>query len=87
MAITGPGVIDALTAGQPGDAHPKRRLADIRRVVASIGLTVATASVLFSGSSGGNSNQKSRAGLAEVLGWTGGQLIVGAVGLAVIARG
>jgi hypothetical protein len=79
-------VFDALTAGQPDDEHPKRRLADVGRAALYVALTIATVSVLVSGSSG-SSNQKSQAGTAEVLGWTGGQLIVGAVGIAVIAAG
>src|SRR3954468_8769621 len=37
-------IFDALTAGQPDDAHPKRRLADVGRAVLYIGLTVATVS-------------------------------------------
>lgn len=80
-------IFDALTAGQPDDAHPTRRLADLARAALYVGLTVATVSVLVSGSSGSSSNQKSQTGTAEVLGWTGGRFIVGAIGVAVIAAG
>jgi hypothetical protein len=77
---------DAATAGEPDDAHPKRRLADIGRTFLYGSLTLATISILVSGSSGGGS-QKSRTWTAHVLGWPGGQLLVGAVGLAIAIAG
>ncbi len=80
---------DAITAGEPGDAHPKRRLADVGRAALYVSLTVATVGILASGSSGSSSSssQKSQAWTAQVLGWPGGQLIVGAIGAAIAIAG
>ena len=80
-------VYDALTAGEPDDAHPKRRLADVGRAALYVSLTVAAVSILMSGSSGSSSSQKSQTWTAQVLGWTGGQLLVGAVGAAIAITG
>jgi hypothetical protein len=80
-------VHDALTAGQPDDAHPKRRLGDVGRAALYVSLTVATVSILVSGSSGSSSSQKSQTWTAKVLGWPGGQLLVGAIGLAIAIAG
>lgn len=78
---------DAATAGEPDDAHPKRRLADLGRAVLYGSLTVATLSILLSGRSGGGGSQKSQTWTAKVLGWPGGQLMVGAVGVAIAIAG
>ncbi len=80
-------VHDALTAGEADDAHPKRRLADVGRAALYVSLTVATISILVSGSSGSGSSQKSQTWTAKVLGWPGGQLLVGAMGLAIAITG
>ena len=78
---------DAITAGEPGDAHPKRRLADVGRAALYVSLTVVTVAILASGSSGSSSSQKSQTWTAQVLGWPGGQLIVGAIGAAIAIAG
>ena len=78
---------DALTAGEPDDAHPKRRLADLGRAVLYVSLTVAAVSILVSGSSGSSSSQKSQTWTAKVLGWPAGQLLVGAVAAAIAIAG
>lgn len=80
-------VHDAATAAEPGDAHPKRRLADVGRAVLYGSLTFATASILVSGRSGGGGSEKSKTWTAEVLGWPGGQVLVGAVGIAIAIAG
>lgn len=80
-------VFDAITAGARDDQHPKRRLADVVRAAIYAGLTFATISILVSGSSGSSSSTKSKTWTATVLGWSGGRLLVGAAGLAVIAAG
>lgn len=80
-------VHDAMTAGEPDDAHPKRRLADVGRAVLYAALMAATSSILVSGRSGGSSSQKSQTWTAEVLAWPGGQLLVGAIGAAIAIAG
>jgi len=80
-------VHDALTAGQPDDSHVRRRLADVGRAVLYGSLTVAAISLIASGSSGGGSSQKSQTWTAKMLGWPGGQLLVGAVGVAIVVTG
>jgi hypothetical protein len=78
---------DAITAGQPDDAHPKRRLADVGRAALYVSLTVASVSILFSGRAGGSSSQKSQTWTATALGWPGGQPLVGAIGAAIAIAG
>src|SRR5690349_8377838 len=80
-------VHDALTAGESDDAHPKRRLADVGRAALYVSPTVAAVSILLSGSSGSSSSQKSQTWTATVLGWPGGQLLVGAIGVAIAVAG
>ncbi len=79
-------VHDAATAAEPGDSHPKRRLADIGRAVLYGSLTFATVTILVSGRSTGGS-ERSKTRTAEVLGWPGGQVLVGAVGVAIAIAG
>jgi hypothetical protein len=80
-------VHDAITAGKSDDAHPKRRLADVGRTALYGSLTVAAVSILVSGSSGGSSSQRSQTWTAKVLGWPGGQVLVGTVGAAIAIAG
>jgi len=80
-------VHDAITAGTPDDAHPKRRIADLGRAALYVSLTVAAVAIVTSGRSGSSSSQKSQTWTAQVLGWPAGQLLVGAVGAAIAIAG
>jgi hypothetical protein len=80
-------VHDAITAGTPDDAHPKRRLADLGRAALYVSLTVAAVAIVTSGRSGSSSSQKSQTWTAQVLGLPAGQLLVGAVGAAIAIAG
>jgi hypothetical protein len=78
---------DAITAGEPDDAHPKRRIGDVGRAALYVSMTVAAVAILSSGSAGASSSQKSQTWTAQVLGWPGGQLLVGAIGAAIAVSG
>jgi len=78
--------VDAATAGSGADDAAGRRVADVGRVLVYAALTVAAISVLVSGR-GSDADRTSKTWTAAVLGWPGGRLLVGAVGVAIVVGG
>jgi hypothetical protein len=74
-------------AGGAARQEPTRRLADLGRAVVYGFLCAAAASFLFTSSRAPNSDRTDQSWTAKVLGWSGGLLLVGAVGVAVIGVG
>jgi hypothetical protein len=76
----------AATGGASGE-EAGQRLADAIRGVVYGSLAVLSASFLFASESNGNPDRTGKTWTARVLEWSGGQLLVGAVGVAVGAAG
>jgi Domain of Unknown Function (DUF1206) len=76
----------ALVGGSAGK-EVGQRVADAVRAVVYGSLCALSASFLFASKSSGNSDQAGKTWTARLLDWSGGQLLVGAIGVAVIAAG
>jgi hypothetical protein len=76
----------ALAGGSAG-REVGRRVADGARAVVYGSLCALSASFLLASKSSGNSDQAGKTWTARLLDWTGGQLLVGAIGVAVIVAG
>lgn len=64
--------------------HPLKRVGYAARGLSYAGLSIATVRLIFSGRRGGGGSQKEA---ATVLSWPGGELLVGAIGIAFIGAG
>jgi hypothetical protein len=69
------------------DGKTSRRLNDAFWAVVNGFLAVLAASFLFTSKSSGDTDQTDKSLTAKVLNWSGGQLLVGAVGLALLGYG
>jgi hypothetical protein len=69
------------------DGKTSRRLNDAFWAVVNGFLAVLAASFLFTSKSSGDTDQTDKSLTAKVLNWSGGQLLVGAIGLALLGYG
>jgi hypothetical protein len=76
----------AATGGSSGE-EVRHRVADAIRAVVYGSLAVLSATFLFASKPSGNTDQTGKTWTARVLEWSGGQLLVAAVGVAVGAAG
>jgi hypothetical protein len=63
------------------------RVANVVRAIVYGSLSVLSASFLFASKQSGNTDQTGKTWTARLLDWTGGQLLVGAIGVAIGAAG
>jgi hypothetical protein len=76
----------AVTGGSSGE-ETGRRVADAVRAIVYGALAVLSASFLFASKPSGNTDRTGKTWTARLLEWSGGQLLVGAAGVAVGAAG